>query len=95
MKPDEMMADLPEGCEIGLSERLLLRYLADHAHDAQLEDGSYLCESKCAFAIRCATSLEPSKIAIWLRQSLEATRTAARKKGALPEKSDPDRKAVA
>jgi hypothetical protein len=80
MKPDEMMADLPEGCEIRLSERLLLRYLADHAHDAQLDDGSYL--------------LDPSKIAIWLRQSLEATRTAANKKGPLSE-SDPDRKAVA
>ena len=39
MKSDEMMSDLPDGCRLGLSERLLLRYVADHLYEGELASG--------------------------------------------------------
>lgn len=62
MMPHELTADLPlgpssSGYEAVLYYRILLRYLADHAGDAQLNDGSYLAE--------------PTKIRTLCREMLE------------------------
>lgn len=69
MKPDETIADLPDGCRISLSERLLLDCLADRVFDAQLEDGSYLPE--------------PSKTSTWIRQLLKAARIPPKPRSAV------------
>lgn len=60
MNYDEMIADLPDGCQIGLSERLLLRYLADHLDQARLSRGRKL--------------LDLTDVTEFLREFAEATR---------------------
>lgn len=39
MKIDDLISDPPDGCLIGLSERMWMRYLADHLHQAEFASG--------------------------------------------------------
>lgn len=69
MMPRELTSDLPlgyspSGYEALQYYRILLRYLADHAHEAQLNDGSYLAE--------------PTKIRTFMREILAELPSAAR-----------------
>jgi hypothetical protein len=69
MNAREIIADIPiapgqEFRELALQLRLILRYLADNARDAQLEDGSYLCDI--------------TSFVDWLKELAEAARAHAR-----------------
>jgi len=70
MMPSELLADLDTGpipnSESLLFARILLRYLADHARDAQLADGSYLSDI--------------TSFVDWLRELAEAARTSSGRK---------------
>jgi hypothetical protein len=53
MNADEMIADLPDGCKIGQSERELLRYVADHFHQAYLARGLKVIDLSDASEFLC------------------------------------------